>query len=63
MAKRTVEAAEFESAVRALFIYLEDLESKDELDRDEVRALVHRLNETYLNWAFELDNARVSLLP
>lgn len=62
MPKRNVEAAELESAVRALFIYIEDLESKDQLDRDEVRKLVHRLNECYLNWAFELDNAQVRLV-
>lgn len=60
--KRDVEAAEFESAVRTLFIYLEDLESKDEMVRDEVMELVHKINETYLNWAFELDNAKLRLL-
>ena len=60
--KRDVEAAELESAVRALYIYIEDTESKDDLKRDEVMNLIHRINETYLNWALELDNAKLTLL-
>jgi hypothetical protein len=60
--KRSVEAAELESAVRALFIYMEDLDDKDQMSRDEVRQLVCKISEAYLNWAFELDNARISLV-
>ncbi len=60
--KRDVEAAELESAIRALFIYFEDASSKEALERDEVMTLVHKLNEAYLNWAVELDNAKLTLL-
>lgn len=60
--KRDVEAAELESAVRALFIYIEDLDSKDQMSRDEVRHLVGKVSEAYLNWAFEIDNSRITLL-
>lgn len=60
--KRDVEAAELESAVRALYIYIEDAASKDDLQREEVMNLVHRINECYLNWALELDNAKLTLL-
>jgi hypothetical protein len=58
----TYEAAEFEGAVRRLFIYLEDLESKDQMDRDEVRQLVHELNAAYLDWAFTVDNSKLSVV-
>lgn len=60
--KRDYEAAALESAVRALFIYMEDLDSKDDMHRGEVRDLVHKLNEAYLNWSFELDNAELRVL-
>ena len=60
--KRDVEAAELEGAVRALFIYLEDLDSKDQMSRDEVRHLVCKVSEAYLNWAFEVDNSRITLV-
>ena len=61
--KRNVEAAELEGAVRALFIYLEDLESEGEMNRDEVRKLVHEVNRAYLNWAFTVDNSSLTVLP
>jgi hypothetical protein len=62
MPKRNHEAAALESAVRSLFIYIEDLESKDEMVRDEVRDLVHKVNEAYLNWAIELDNVQIRVV-
>lgn len=58
------ELANLQSAAARLHSMLEDAEEVDAepLDRDAVRLLVHELSAAYLDWAFSIDNAQLTVI-
>jgi hypothetical protein len=55
--------AELESAVDALYDYLETKAHEErDVERDVVMHLVHNLNQAYFSWAYSIDGARVEVV-
>jgi hypothetical protein len=55
--------AELESAVDALYDYLETtMHEEKEVEREALMHLVHEVNQAYFNWAYSIDGARVEVV-
>jgi hypothetical protein len=56
--------ANLQSAAARLHYLLEDAEAVGAWppNRDEVRLLVHELSAAYLDWAFSIDNAQLTVV-